>query len=154
MARYLVIAHQTADSPELTERLKELASSDRDARFVLLVPATPVCNTWVCDEVETVRVAGDRAAEAERRLASAGLDIDAARIGDGDPIEALRDELRVHDQYDAFVISTLPPGVSRWLKMDVPARAERLLKGRRLVCVVSQTVRGPLEMPDVIAAER
>ncbi len=135
MAHYLVIAHQTADSPELLNALMDLASAG-PAEFVLLVPATPVCNPWVCDEVETVRVARARAVEAQDRLKAAGLNVTAARIGDADPIEALRDEL--HDGYDAIGISTLPPGVSRWLKMDVPARAQRLLKGRELMTVVAE----------------
>ncbi len=135
MAHYLVIAHQTADSPELLHALMDLAAAG-PAEFVLLVPATPVCSPWVCDEVETVRLARARAAEAQERLKAAGLNVTAARIGDADPIEALRDEL--HDGYDAIVISTLPPGVSRWLKMDVPARAQRLLKGRGLMTVVAE----------------
>ena len=40
MARYLVLAHQTASSPELVERVTALAGTDPSSEFVLLVPAT------------------------------------------------------------------------------------------------------------------
>lgn len=145
MARYLVIAHQTADSPELLDCLRDLAAADQAAEFALLVPATPVCNTWVCDEIETERVARARADEAGRQLRRAGLNLTTVRTGDGDPIEALRDELNDADGYQTVVISTLPPGISRWLKMDVPARAQRLLKDRDLITVISQTVAVPVD---------
>lgn len=42
MARYLVVAHRTAKSPELAAKLKELLAQDPEARFVLLVPAVPL----------------------------------------------------------------------------------------------------------------
>jgi hypothetical protein len=38
--RYLVVAHRTADSAELMDRLLALAAADPAAEFVLLVPAT------------------------------------------------------------------------------------------------------------------
>ena len=41
MARYLIVAHQTASSPELLERVKALHAGDPAAEFTLLVPATP-----------------------------------------------------------------------------------------------------------------
>jgi hypothetical protein len=118
------------------EVLADLSSAD-NAEFVLLVPATDICNAWVCDEIEAVRVARVRAADASDRLKRSGLNVIASRIGDADPIDAMLDELQSHDGYDAIVVSTLPPGVSRWLRMDVPARAQRLVKGRRLITVVA-----------------
>ena len=42
MARYLVVAHQTVTSPELVKQVRVLREQDKDAEFVLLVPATPV----------------------------------------------------------------------------------------------------------------
>ena len=42
MGRYLLVAHQTADSPELRGRVLELVRQDPAAEFVLLVPATPI----------------------------------------------------------------------------------------------------------------
>ncbi len=42
MARYLVVAHRTAKSPELAAKLREIQAQDPEARFVLLVPAVPL----------------------------------------------------------------------------------------------------------------
>jgi hypothetical protein len=55
-------------------------------------------------------------------------------IGAPDPIEATEDALRGR-AIDEVLLSTLPPGISRWLGQDVPTR----LKGsiREPVTVVT-----------------
>ncbi len=47
MTHYLVVAHQTADSEELVEAVRDLAEQG-DSTFALLIPATPVSQlaTW------------------------------------------------------------------------------------------------------------
>jgi steroid delta-isomerase-like uncharacterized protein len=40
-------------------------------------------------------------------------------------VQAIADELLAHSGYDTLVISTLPPGISRWLKLDLVHRAGR-----------------------------
>ena len=82
-----------------------------------------------------------------------GLNVLASRVGDADPIDALRDELMKDGSYDGIVISTLPPGVSRWLKMDVLARAARLLPGRQIISVIASTVTEPVDMPESIPTQ-
>ena len=57
MTRYLVVAHQTATSPELLRRATELAREDPEATFSILVPATPVQHRWTWEEEETLEVA-------------------------------------------------------------------------------------------------
>jgi hypothetical protein len=42
-------------------------------------------------------------------------------VGEKDPIAAVRDALREHPA-DEIILSTLAPGISRWLGQDVPAR--------------------------------
>ena len=42
VARYLVVAHQTADSPELVAELRRAQADDPTSTFVLVVPATPI----------------------------------------------------------------------------------------------------------------
>ena len=53
-------------------------------------------------------------------LRSMGADA-SGEIGSRDPIEAVQDALRGHP-CDEIILSTLPPGISRWLGQDVPTR--------------------------------
>src|SRR5262245_10135197 len=122
MARYLLVAHQTAESEELQQGARALAGEDPDAEFVLLVPATPVGNLLVWEEGQTAEVARRRAASARARLEQQGLRVVEARPGDQDPVAAIADELHSGVRYAAIVISTLPAGVSRWMRMDVLSR--------------------------------
>jgi hypothetical protein len=126
MARYLIVAHQTAGSPELLERVKELAAADPAAEFTLLVPATPtdhLLHNW--EEGEARQLARRRAEEATRRLAEGGVKLAAARIGAHSPLEAVGDELLARPGYDRIVLSTFPPGISRWLRGNLPAVLQR-----------------------------
>ena len=125
MAKYLLVAHQTAESPELLAAAHGLARDDPDAEFVLLVPATPVGTLLVWEEGATVEVARRRAASARARLEEHGLRVTDARTGDQDPMAAIADEMHAGERYDALVVSTLPAGVSRWLRMDLLSRVRR-----------------------------
>jgi hypothetical protein len=133
MSRYLVVAHQTARSAELREQLCQIAEDDEDARFVLVVPAAPVRHLLVWEEGETLEFARRCARDACAELAAAGLRMAACRVGDGDPLLAVADAVADHPDCAAVIISTLSPGVSRWLRLDVINRARRLLRGRRLI---------------------
>src|SRR5262245_28615058 len=113
MARYLLVAHQTAESEELLRGAASLAGEDPEAEFVLLIPATPVGNLLVWEEGETADIARRRAASARARLEGRGLRVVEARTGDQDPVAAIGDELQAGGRYAAIVISTLPAGVSR-----------------------------------------
>jgi hypothetical protein len=135
MSCYLLVAHQTAESEELLAAARDLARQDPQAEFVLLVPATPVGSLLVWEEGETAQVAKRRASSARGRLEALGLRVVDARIGDQDPVAAVGDELRDGRRYDAIVVSTLPPGMSRWLKLDVVSRLRRSLPGHRLIHV-------------------
>ena len=42
-------------------------------------------------------------------------------IGDASPLRAVGDALQ-YQSCDEIIVSTLPPGVSRWLKLDLPNR--------------------------------
>jgi hypothetical protein len=127
MARYLVVAHQTAASPSLVRRLKDIAAVDANAEFVLLVPATASRHllTWV--EGEGDQIARERANLSAQTLRSAGLRIAAANVGPTDPLEAVRQEHRSRPGYESTIISTLPAGLSRWLHRDLPGQVRRQL---------------------------
>ena len=47
-------------------------------------------------------------------------------VGIEDPLEATRAALENHSPFDELIVSTLPSGLSRWVKMDLPNRIERL----------------------------
>jgi hypothetical protein len=48
-------------------------------------------------------------------------------VGPSDPVKAI-DEVIGDGGFDEIIISTLPEGASRWLRMDVPNRVKRKFK--------------------------
>jgi hypothetical protein len=137
MARYLVVAHQTAESIELRQALTDLVVSDPEADFVLLVPATPPASMLVWEEGEAREIAARRAARVSEYLQRFGFRVADARVGDANPLDAIRDQLREYRHYAAIVVSTLPRGVSTWLRMDLISRLRRVAPGYRVVHVES-----------------
>jgi hypothetical protein len=126
MVRYLVVAHQTAATPELLSKLRELATGQPKAEFVVLVPATPIPHLLAWVEGEALEVAKRSAELAKGRMEEMGITVSRTAVGDGSPLVAIGDELRQHpEHYDAIIISTLPLGVSRWLGLDLPHQAGR-----------------------------
>ena len=125
MPRYLVVAHQTATSSELVEKVRELAASDPEAEFSLLVPAMPVNHLLTWEEGES-RLAAQRTADTARMyFEGVGATVVRAEIGDPSPLQAIDDELRDRPgSYDTIVISTLPPNWSKWLALDLPTRVQ------------------------------
>jgi len=123
MASYLVVAHQTAASPELVARLRELAAADPDAEFALLVPAKPVgalYHNW--DEDEVRQASAERGQAAAAKLRQAGLKVGDVRVGAQSPVDAVCDELLDRSGYAAIVLSTFPAGISRWLVGNLPKK--------------------------------
>ena len=124
--RYLVVAHQTAQRPELVARLQEIHVQDREAEFTVLVPATPIEHLVLTEPGEREEIARRRAGAARRMLESAGLRVHDISVRTSSPTAAIREEVRTHpSEYAAIVISTFPPAISRWLKGNVKKRIER-----------------------------
>ena len=119
MRSYLVVGNQTLDSPELAEAIKERMASG-PSTFHIVVPATPVQRGLTWDEDEARITAQDRLTAAIGRLVEVGAEV-SGEIGHRDPIEATEDALRART-VDEVILSTLPPGMSRWLGQDVPSR--------------------------------
>jgi 7-keto-8-aminopelargonate synthetase-like enzyme len=148
MARYLLVAHQTAESPELIQAARRLEEEDAAAEFVLLVPATPPGSLIVGRAGDPYEIAETQARAAARRLQREGVTLTGAQVGDEDPLQAIADELRAGGrEYAAIVISTLPAGLSRWLRIDMPSRARRQFPGHRIVHVESSAPRPQDEDP-------
>ena len=136
MSRYLVVTHQTALSPDLQRRVRALVAQDPVAEFTVLVPEVPGAPvTW---EGETVDAAKQRGEAAKAVLEeAAGARVVRTVVGAPDPVQAIADELAAQPGYDTLVICTLPPGISRWLKLDLVHRAERRF-GLPVVHVVAE----------------
>jgi hypothetical protein len=134
MRSYLVVGNQTLDSPELADAVAERIATG-PATFHVVVPATPAQKGLTWDEDEARAAAEDRLTEAIARLRETGATV-SGEIGHRDPIEATEDALRGR-AVDEILLSTLPPGMSRWLGQDVPTR----LKGSVLVPVTVVTTK-------------
>lgn len=125
MSRYLVVAHKTATSPELAQRIARIHADDPTAEFGILVPATPIQHRFTWEDGETIAAARARAAEAEAMVEAAGAHVLRTAIGGRVPLLAIADELREHPGYEVIIIGTLPAGVSQWLRLDIVSQAER-----------------------------
>jgi hypothetical protein len=126
MSRYLVVAHETVTNPELLAQVKSVIQQDRQAEFVLLVPATPVRHLLFRREKEgeAEAVARKLADKARTMFERKGINLVDARVGPESPIEAIDEEVKANPDYAGFVISTLPKETSRWLRMNLPRTVE------------------------------
>lgn len=152
MPRYLIVANQTLGG-ELLDRTVQDCIERGDSEFYIVVPATALeheAKVWgggfavheggTHPRVEKVarRAAADarrRDAEAHRRaqgrldkmierIQSAGGEA-AGSVGDADPVAAVQEVLN-DKSFDEVIVSTLPAGISRWVRMDLPSRIARM----------------------------
>ncbi len=123
MADVLVVANRTAEAPELIDALRERAAQG-EAVFTLLVPSTPHGVAWAADMHSGSDEAEGHMLGAVEQMRAAGLNVKEGKVGDPDPIAAVQDEVNFAS-YDEIVVSTLPGGISKWLKLDLPHRVER-----------------------------
>jgi len=137
MRRYLIVANQTLAAEPLVSRMRELARA-APCSFHVLVPATPP-RDHVWTEGEARGTARTRLDAALARFAELGAEVEG-EVGDGNPMLAIGDALRDHGPFDEIVISTLPRGLSKWLKVDLPHRAEASF-GLRVTHVVEEPAR-------------
>lgn len=119
MGTTLIVANRTLPSQALADAVAARIEAGVNV-FHVVVPATPADGGLTWDEEQT-RV--DAAARLEAFLEHLhGLGVGASgEIGDRDPVAAVRDAIRGREVAE-IVLSTLPPGRSRWLGQDVPTR--------------------------------
>lgn len=124
MARILVVANRTLGGEALLALLRERAESGGGSLHVL-VPASPDPASWRSHDEDTDHEAAQaRLAAAQEQFAALGFDV-TGEVGGASPVEAVGDALRSGEPYDEIVVSTLPAGPSKWLRMDVVSRIER-----------------------------
>jgi polyisoprenoid-binding protein YceI len=139
VVRYLVVGNQTLGSEALSARLEEARSRGR-SRFHLLVPATHPVGSWTWTESGDHGAAETRLKEFLEELRSRGFEA-TGEVGDANVISAIGDVLRREpDRFDEIILSTLPPGLSRWLGQDLPRRVQRSFR-LPLSCVVAEVTR-------------
>jgi hypothetical protein len=139
--RYLIVANQTLGGEPLFAKIRELARAGPSA-FHVVVPATPP-RDHVWTEGEATVTARSRLDAALARLGGLGLDADG-EVGDGSPMLAIEDAVREHGPFEAIVLSTLPPRLSRWLRLDLPHRVESAF-GLPVIHVIGEPDRAGVE---------
>jgi hypothetical protein len=117
--RVLVVANRTLHSDELLARIRELAAGG-PTRFFLLVPADGGAGE---SPEEARRLAEWRLRHLVDLLHEDGIDAEGA-VGDPDPFRAVERVLE-RERFDQILLSTLPPGLSRWLASNLARRLER-----------------------------
>jgi hypothetical protein len=139
--QYLVVANHTLGGQELLDAIRDRMTRG-PAEFWVLVPATPTIhlvndfNALSCafpvdpdllPSAADVRTRDQGIAEAKsnldtelHRLREIGATADGA-VGDPDPMKAIEKTL-AQRRFDEIILSTLPPGISRWLAWDLPHR--------------------------------
>jgi hypothetical protein len=124
-ANVLVVAHQTAATAPLLDAVRERAQRG-PARFHLVVPRRPHGLDKVADPEEHGADEARRVlADALPKLSTAAGQEVTGDMGDAEPLMAIQDAVNLGN-YDEIIISTLPLGVSRWLKLDLVSKARAL----------------------------
>ncbi len=119
----LIVANETAAGSHLhteVRRLMELGAQ----RFTLVVPATKPRGTLTWTEGQAKALAQERMERAVDALRALGAEVTGV-VGTERPLDAALDTLRT-DHFDEVIVSTLPHGVSHWLRVDLPQRIARL----------------------------
>ena len=124
-AHVLVIAHQTAATEGLLDAVRARAQRGK-VSFHLVVPRQAhgmhrFVDPQQAGQDEAQQVLG----RALPRLSEASGSKVTGSIGDSEPLMAIHDATNL-GHFDELIISTLPLGVSRWLKLDLISKARAL----------------------------
>lgn len=156
MARYLIVANQTLGGAVLQRAVADRLTPGGAHEVYVVVPTIPPeqeAAAWTfgysaADDLTAARSQSGfqndtRRREArfqarfaaqqraQRRLDQMLVEIRSAGaraegcVGDPDPLLAIKPVLQEH-QFDEILISTLPSGLSRWLRSRLPRRVARL----------------------------
>jgi hypothetical protein len=124
-ANVLVVAHQTAATAPLLEAVRERAARS-PATFHLVVPRQAHGIEKLTDPHEHGEGAARSVlADALPKLSAAAGQEVTGDIGDEEPLNAIQDAVNLGN-YDEIIISTLPLGISRWLKLDLVSKAKAI----------------------------
>jgi hypothetical protein len=122
MRRCLIVANQTLTGAHLIAEVHARQARE-PYEFHILVPASHPHGTANWTEGQALAHARGVLANALDVFGDEGIPA-SGEVGDENPVLAIGDVLR-REHFDEILLSTLPPGVSRWLKRDLPHRLER-----------------------------
>jgi hypothetical protein len=123
MRRYLVVANQTLLGDPLLARIRECLAAG-PSQFHLVVPATHAPGRAAQTESRDRAFAAQRLADGLERFRALGAEVEG-EVGDARPLDAIRDVMLHAPPFHEIIVSTLPPGLSRWLRQDLPHRIHR-----------------------------
>ena len=118
MPRYLIVAHKTLGGNALREELTRRRDAG-EIKVHLLVPVDHPMKGWTDGQLETAAHAVLETGLAQMR--EMGIEATGS-VGDANVIYAVEQVFRDDDAFDEIIVSTLPHGVSKWLKVDAPSR--------------------------------
>lgn len=123
--RILIVANKTAATPGLLEAVRQRAARG-PVTFTLLVPNAAHGLHKLVDPEDQSQSEAETVIELAVPLLeeAAGAPVDSM-IGVPEPLAAIQDAVNIHG-FDELIISTLPQRVSKWLHLDLPAKAAGL----------------------------
>ena len=127
MGRCLIVANQTLATDALSDAVQDRIRTEPH-EFYVVAPATPaqqlVEGADAPSPTDFARaVAQQRLDRAVEQLRTLGAPVDG-EVGDPDPVQAVVDALGRFEA-EEILVSTLPSGLSHWLRRDVPARLRK-----------------------------
>lgn len=139
MGRRMIVANQTLGGEHLQAVIQERIDRGEGDFYIVVPMIEPEAEAvaWGAAEIGFIVLPpGADAMEEARRRSEHRLEAIVGRIeraggtatgevGDHDPAAAVRRVLE-QQSFDELIISTLPAGLSRWLKMDLPSRISRM----------------------------
>jgi GABA permease len=122
-ARILVVANETCPGTDLHRAVVRLAGGEPSEVRIVAPALNGWVSTWANDIDGARQAAQERVEERGQALRADGLEAEG-EVGDGNPLVAIEDTLRVFPA-EAIVVSTHPPGRSRWLARSLVSRVEK-----------------------------
>ncbi|MEO8292361.1 MAG: hypothetical protein ABI635_04410 [Actinomycetota bacterium] len=117
--RYLVVANLTVGGEQLAATIERRLRTG-PCTFHVVVPASADPHTMTWTEEEALRSARRRLDQVVSVLRAIRADV-SGEVGDWTPMLAVADALRTR-RFDEIIVVTLPPGPSRWIRLDLPRR--------------------------------
>ena len=122
MRQCLIVANQTLTGPHLVAEILARQATEQ-CEFHVLVPASHPHGSSTWTEGQAIAHARVALSDALEHFRAKGIDA-TGEVGDENPVLAVVDVIN-RQEVDEIIVSTLPPGVSKWLKRDLPHRLAR-----------------------------